>query len=324
MGSNMVRYILREYPEYEVLNFDKMTYAGNPENLKDVADSERYHFMEGDIADAEAVEKAFVKFQPDVVLNYAAETHVDRSILEPKSVLMTNVIGTFELLEAVRRHGTSKMVQISTDEVFGSIDEGAFNEESPFEPNSPYSAGKAGGDHLCRAYWVTYQTPVVVSHSCNFYGPYQFPEKVIPLFITNLLQGEKVPLYGDGLNVREWIYTEDHCRGIDRLLHDGKAGEIYNLGSGFEITNVDLTMKILELTGNDESMIEYVKDRPGHDRRYAIDHSKLTNELGWEPRMDFEQGLRATVEWYKANEAWWRPLKSGEYQEYYEKQYGDR
>jgi len=324
MGSNMIRYLLRTYPEYEVLNFDKLTYAANPNNLIEADGNPRYQFMKGDIADEIAVEEAFANFNPDVVLNYAAETHVDRSILDPKAFLMTDVVGTYQLLEAVKRHGTGKLVQISTDEVFGSIETGAFTEKSPFEPNSPYSAAKAGGDHLCRAYWVTYQTPVVVTHSCNFYGPYQYPEKVIPLFITNLLEGKKVPLYGDGLNVREWIYTEDHCRAVDRILHDGKAGEIYNIGSGEETTNLDLTNKILELTGNNESMIDYVKDRAGHDRRYAIDHTKLSNELGWEPKTSFTEGLAATVKWYLDNKEWWVPLKSGEYEDYYQKQYVDR
>lgn len=324
MGSNMVHYILREYPEYVVLNFDKMTYAGNEANLRDAVDHPNYFFMQGDIADEEVVEKAFIEFQPDIVLNYAAETHVDRSILDPKAFLMTDIVGTYVLLEAVKRHGTKKFVQISTDEVFGSIEKGAFTEKSSFEPNSPYSASKAGGDHLCRAYWVTYETPVVVTHSCNFYGPNQYPEKVIPLFITNLLEGKKVPLYGDGLHVREWIYTEDHCRAVDRIFHDGRPGEIYNIGSGQELSNVDLTHKILEHVGVGEEMIEYVKDRPGHDRRYAIDHSKLSTELGWNPEMHFDEGLEATVQWYRENEEWWKPLKSGAYLEYYKKQYEDR
>lgn len=324
MGSNMVRYILEKYPTYEVLNFDKLTYAGNLANLKDVEKNPRYRFMQGDIADEVAVTKAFEEFKPDVVVNYAAETHVDRSILDPKAFLMTDVIGSYTLLEAVRKFGTAKIVQISTDEVFGSIDDGHFTETSPFEPNSPYSAAKAGGDHLCRAYWVTYQTPVVVTHSCNFYGPYQYPEKIIPLFITNLLEGKKVPLYGKGENIREWIFTQDHCSAVDRILHDGKPGEIYNIGSGQESRNIDTAKKIFELIGVGDEMIEYVKDRAGHDLRYAIDHSKLTRELGWEPQVKFEDGLAQTVEWYKQNEEWWKPLKSGEYEEYYKKQYVTR
>lgn len=324
MGSNMVRYILEKYPTYEVLNFDKLTYAGNLANLKDVEKNPRYRFMQGDIADEVAVTKAFEEFKPDVVVNYAAETHVDRSILDPKAFLMTDVIGSYTLLEAVRKFGTAKMVQISTDEVFGSIDDGHFTETSPFEPNSPYSAAKAGGDHLCRAYWVTYQTPVVVTHSCNFYGPYQYPEKIIPLFITNLLEGKKVPLYGKGENIREWIFTQDHCSAVDRILHDGKPGEIYNIGTGHESRNIDTAKKIFELLGVGEEMIDYVKDRAGHDLRYAIDHTKLTRELGWEPQVKFEDGLAQTVEWYKQNEDWWKPLKSGEYEDYYKKQYVTR
>ncbi|MFH1426584.1 MAG: dTDP-glucose 4,6-dehydratase [Candidatus Kerfeldbacteria bacterium] len=324
MGSNMVHYLLRQYPEYKVLNFDKLTYAGNPANVKNIEKNPNYTFMQGDIADEEGVNKAFEEFKPDVVINYAAETHVDRSILDPKAFLMTDIIGTYTLLEAMRKYGTKKMVQISTDEVFGSIEEGAFTETSPFEPNSPYSASKAGGDHLCRAYWVTFETPVVVTHSCNFYGPNQYPEKLIPLFITNLIEGKKVPVYAKGENVREWIFTEDHCRAVDRILHDGKPGDVYNIGTGKELTNMEITNMILKALGVGEEMIEYVKDRPGHDFRYAIDCSKLTNDLGWKPSVEFEEGLQQTIDWYKNNEDWWKPLKSGEYMEYYKKQYQDR
>lgn len=325
MGSNMIHYLLRTYPDYHICNLDKLTYAGNLNNIRiPEGQDSRYSFVQGDIADEEIVEKVFSEFRPDVVVNYAAETHVDRSILDPKAFLMTDVVGSYVLLEAVKKHGTKKMVQISTDEVFGSITHGAFTETSPFEPNSPYSASKAGGDHLCRAYWVTYQTPVVVTHSCNFYGPYQYPEKLIPLFVTNILEGKKVPVYGEGKNIREWIFTEDHCSAVDRILHDGKPGEVYNIGTGTEIANIDLTKKILELMGVGEEMIEYVKDRPGHDLRYAIDHSKLSQELDWQPSFDFDHGLDQTIQWYKENEAWWKPLKSGEYMEYYKKQYEER
>ncbi len=324
MGSNMIHYLLASDPAATILNLDKMTYAGNPANLKDVHRNPQYQFMEGDISNERDVSRACETFQPDIIVNYAAETHVDRSILDPKAFLMTDVIGTYTLLEAVKKYRIKKMVQISTDEVFGSTAEGAFTEQSPFEPNSPYSASKAGGDHLCRAYWVTYQTPVVVTHSCNFYGPYQYPEKVIPLFITNLLEGKKVPLYGTGENVREWIFTQDHCSAVDRIMREGIPGEVYNIGTGHRISNKELTEQLLQLLDKGPEMIQHVQDRAGHDFRYAIDHSKLSKQLGWEPTVAFEDGLRRTVEWYKEHEAWWKPLKSGEYQTYYEQQYGNR
>lgn len=324
MGSNMIHYILREYPHYSVLNFDKLTYAGNLENLRDVVHDERYSFMQGDISHAEAVEKAFSEFAPDIVLNYAAETHVDRSIMDPAAFLFTDVIGTYTLLEAVKKHGTKKMVQVSTDEVFGSTEDGVFTEDSPFMPNSPYSAAKAGGDHLCRAYWVTYQTPVLVTHSCNFMGPYQFPEKFIPLAITNLLEGKTIPVYGKGENSREWIYTEDHCRAIDRIMHNGKVGEVYNIGTKNELKNIDVAKMIVAALGETEDKIEFVKDRLGHDFRYATDSSKLEKELGWRAEVSFKKALNQTIQWYKEHEEWWKPLKSGEHLEYFKKQYQER
>lgn len=307
IGSNFIRYILREYPNYEVINLDKLTYAGNLDNLKDIEGSERYEFVKGDICDEKIVDEV-VGRGVDAILNYAAESHVDRSIAGPKDFIMTEIIGTYNLLEAAKKHRVEKYVQISTDEVYGSIDEGAFTEEMPYAPNSPYSASKAGGDHLCRAYYVTYGLPVIVTHSCNVYGPYQYPEKIIPLFATNILRGKKVPLYGDGKNVREWIYTEDHCRAIDKILHEGRAGEVYNIGSGYEISNIELTKMVLdELSVGDEA-IEYVEDRLGHDRRYAIDSSKLKGELGWEPTYTFNDALADTVKWYQENEWWWKKL----------------
>jgi dTDP-glucose 4,6-dehydratase len=321
MGSHFIKYILEKYPKYEVVNFDNLTYAGNLDNLKQLEKNERYIFIKGDIANEKDLNDTVVKYRPDMIINYAAETHVDRSILDPKAFLMTDVLGTYNLLEATKKFGIQKMVQVSTDEVFGSIETGAFTEESNFLPNSPYSAAKAGGDLLCRAYFKTYQTPVVVTHSCNFYGTHQYPEKLIPLFITNLLEGKKVPLYGDGHQVREWIHTSDHCKAIDIILHQGGVGEVYNIGSGTEKTNLEITSLILSVFGLKEEMIERVKDRPGHDERYAIDHSKLTKELGWKPEKDFEIGLKETIEWYKENEWWWKKLKSGEYLEYYKKQY---
>ncbi|MBI2483728.1 dTDP-glucose 4,6-dehydratase [Candidatus Uhrbacteria bacterium] len=323
MGSNFIRYAAAAYPTYEICNLDALTYAGNPENLRDMEHNARYMFVHGRIEDEEAVEKIFKEFKPDAVINYAAETHVDRSIMDPAAFLRTEVLGTYTLLEAVRRHGTARYIQISTDEVYGSIEHGTFSEDAPFLPNSPYSAAKAGGDHLCRAYWQTYHTPVIVTHSCNYYGPYHYPEKIIPLFITNLLEEKNIPLYGDGTHVREWIYTEDHCRAIDVLLHEGAIGEAYNIGTGYEIANIDLAKNILALLGKNEKMIEPVLDRPGHDWRYALNSSKLRS-LGWKPRVSFDEGLSRTVEWFRTHEQWWKPLKSGTYLEYYHKQYTAR
>ncbi len=324
MGSNMIHYLFDSYPDVSIVNLDKLTYAGNLENLKDIEKDSRYTFIKGDIADKKLVDKVFKKYAFDLVLNYAAETHVDRSILDPSAFLMTDVIGTYNLLEAVKEYQVPKMVQISTDEVFGSIAEGAFTEQSPFEPNSPYSASKAGGDHLCRAYYVTYNTPVIVTHSCNFYGPYQYPEKFLPLFITNLLEGKHVPVYGNGQQVREWIYTTDHCKAVDTIAKKGVPGEVYNIGTEHRETNMAITKKILALVGKDESFIDYVKDRPGHDVRYAIDAGKLRNALGWKSEVSFDEGLKQTVEWYETHRDWWEKIKSGDYLKYYQKQYGKR
>lgn len=319
MGSNFIRHILKKYPDYSVVNLDKLTYAGNLDNLRDVEKNPQYRFVKGDIADEKIVNELVAGC--DAVINYAAETHVDRSILGPKDFIMTDVIGTYTLLEAVREHKTQRMVQISTDEVYGSIHDGKFSETHPFNPSSPYAASKAGGDLLCGAYIKTYKTPIIVTHSCNFYGAYQYPEKLIPLFITNLLEGKKVPVYGDGMNVREWIYVPDHCSAIDFLLHHGKDGEVYNIGTGYEKPNLEITNFIFKELSVGNEMIDYVKDRPGHDRRYAIDAKKLFS-LGWKPQFSFEDGLRQTVKWYKENEWWWKKLKSGEYLDYYKKQYG--
>lgn len=321
MGSNFIHYILKKYPDYEIINLDKLTYAGNLRNLSDIENNPRYEFVKGDISDPKIVHELISRV--DVVINYAAETHVDRSILAPQEFAQTDVIGTLTLLNAIREHGNRiKLVQISTDEVFGSIDDGKFNENSPFEPNSPYAASKAGGDLMCRAFWVTYKTPVIVTHSCNFYGPNHYPEKLIPLAITNLLEGKKVPVYGDGKQVREWIYTQDHCSAVDTILHKGREGEIYNIGTEREIENLETVKLILKFLNMDDSYIEFVKDRPGHDRRYSLDTSKLRNELGWKPEIEFEDGMESTVEWFKNNESWWKEIKSGEYQNYYMEQYG--
>jgi len=322
-GSNFIRHILKKYPNYQIVNLDKLTYAGNLENLKDIEGNSNYQFVKGDIADQRMVFKIARNQRLDAIVNYAAETHVDRSILDPDAFVKTDVVGTYNLLEAVKQFSIPKMVQISTDEVYGSIEKGKFNESSPIEPNSPYSASKASGDLLCRAYSKTYNLPVIVTHSCNFYGPYQYPEKLIPLFITNLLEGKKVPVYGHGQNIREWIYVLDHCWAIDFLLHKGVLGEVYNIGSGVEKKNLDITNLILKELEVGKEMIEYVKDRPGHDWRYAIDFSKL-KKLGWKPEYSFNEAIHETIRWYKNNEWWWKKLKSGEYLEYYKKQYINR
>ena len=321
MGSNFIRFILSKYKEYEVVNLDKLTYAGNLDNLKDIEDNPRYSFVKGDIADPKIVSEVVPGV--DAILNYAAETHVDRSIMWARDFAVTDVIGTLTLLEAVNTYKIPVMVQISTDEVFGSTEKGVFAEESPFLPNSPYSASKAGGDLMCRAFLKTYSTPVIVTHSVNFYGPYQYPEKVIPLFVTNLIEDKKVPLYGKGLNRRQWIYTEDHCRAVDVILHKGVAGEVYNITTGDEISNIELTKQILGELGKDKDSIEYVKDRPGHDFRYALTNDRL-QDLGWSPETSFTEGVKETVAWYRDNEWWWKKLKDAKYQEYYSKQYTER
>src|SRR3989338_547571 len=322
MGSNMIHYLLREYQDIEVVNFDDLTYAGNLESLTDIAQDPRYTFVKGNIVDPLAVDEAIAGV--DVVINYAAETHVDRSILEPRAFIDTNVYGVYNILEAVRKHKTSRYIQVSTDEVFGAVMEGESDEGSKFEPRSPYSASKAAGDHLCQAYAITYGVPVIVTHSCNFYGPYQFPEKLIPLFTMNLLEGKKVPVYGDGQQVREWIFTQDHCRAVDTIMRKGNPGEVYNIGTGYRVPNMEVIKQMLELTGRGEEALEYVADRPGHDRRYAVNSNKLRTELGWEPQVSFEEGLAKTVEWYKNNLDWVNRCRTGEYKEYYLKQYGNK
>ncbi len=322
MGSHFIKHVLKKYPDYKIINYDKLTYAGNPSNLREVENNSNYQFIKGDITDTKKVKE--VTKGVDTVINYAAETHVDRSILNAYDFAKTDVIGTLSLLDAVKENQVKKMVQISTDEVFGSIEEGSFTESSSFQPNSPYAASKAGGDLLCRAYFETHKVPVVVTHSCNFYGPNQYPEKLISLFITNLVENKKVPLYGDGLNVREWIFTSDHCEAIDTILHEGKVGQVYNIGTGEKIANKEIAELLVSNFGKDKSYIEPVKDRPGHDRRYSIDSTKLRKELSWEPKITFEEGIKMTIKWYQENEWWWKPLKSGAYEEYYKKQYQER
>lgn len=323
IGSNFVHYILRKYPNYQIVNLDLLTYAGNLENLKDLENNPNHRFIKGDICDAELVNK--LVGEVDMIVHFAAESHVDRSILDSKSFIQTNIIGTHTLLEAAKNNGNKRFHHVSTDEVFGSLgaNDPAFNEATPYDPRSPYSASKASSDHLARAYFHTYGLPITISNCSNNYGPYHFPEKLIPLFITNLMENKKIPLYGDGMNVRDWLFVEDHCSAIDAIIHRGKIGETYCVGGNSEKTNKEITYKILELMGQGEDMIEFVKDRPGHDRRYAIDATKIKNELGWEPYISFEDGIQKTVEWYRNNELWWKNIKSGDYKNYYKKQYGE-
>lgn len=325
MGSHFTKYILKKYSGAQAVVLDKLTYAGNLDNLKEVENSPNYKFIKGDIANKNDVKKALGS-GVDIIINYAAETHVDRSILEPDAFIKTDIFGTYNLLEATREGKVKKMIQISTDEVFGMIYDTnqEFNENSRFDPSSPYSASKAGGDHLCSAYFKTYGTPVITTHSCNFYGPNQYPEKLIPLFITNLLEGKKVPVYGEGKQFREWIYVDDHCRAIDLIMQNGKIGEVYNIGTRNRITNIEITKMILDILGKKGDSIEHIKERPGHDFGYAVNPDKLIKELGWKPEISFEKGLEQTIEWYKNNERWWKKIKTGEYLEYYKKQYVER
>lgn len=323
MGSNFLRFALRSYKDIQILNFDKLTYAGNPENLRDFEDDLRYKFVQGDITVKDQVDQYIREFRPDIIVNFAAETHVDRSIMDPAAFLKTDVFGTHNLLEAARKYNI-RMVQVSTDEVYGAVKIGEAAEDAPYVPRSPYSASKASADHLCYAYFVTYGTPVVITHSCNFYGPYQYPEKLIPLFITNLLEDKKVPVYGDGQQIREWIFTEDYCRALDVIAQKGTPGAIYNIGTGYRVPNLEVVRKILSALGKDEAQIEYVKDRPGHDRRYAVSHEKLRQEFGWEPKVSFDEGIAKTVQWYKNNKTWWGPLKSGDFSAYYKSWYTDQ
>jgi len=322
IGSNFIRHILSTYPDYSVVNLDLLTYAGNLENLRDIEKDARYRFVKGDITDKNLVND-LVK-EVDAIVHFAAESHVDRSILDSAAFIHTNIVGTHNLLEAAKNNALKRFHHVSTDEVFGALTPGdpPFDENTPYDPRSPYSASKAASDHLARAYFLTYGLPITISNCSNNYGPYQFPEKLHGLFITNLIEGKKVPVYGDGMQVRDWLYVEDHCRAIDLILHRGKIGETYCIGGASEKPNLAITKEILRLLNKGDEMIEYVKDRPGHDRRYAIDFSKIKNELGWEPQVDFAEGMRRTVEWYLAHEDWWKKIKNGEYLKYYEQQYG--
>ena len=315
--------MLRDRPNVRILNFDAMTYAGNPENVAAVATDSRYRFVHANICDAQAVESA-IGDGVDAIVNFAAETHVDRSILAPEEFLRTDILGTHVLLEAVRKHGIARYVQVSTDEVYGHVAAGESAEGDPLAPRSPYAASKAGGDLQTLAYYTTYGTPVLVTRGSNTYGPYQYPEKLIPLFVTNLIDDEPVPVYGDGLQVRDWLHVEDHARGILHVLEHGADGNVYNLGGSNARTNLEITRRLLAACGRTfETHVRHVLDRPGHDRRYALDSSKA-HGLGWKPQRDFESELEATVRWYRENEAWWRPIKSGTFAEYYKRQYAER
>jgi dTDP-glucose 4,6-dehydratase len=324
IGSNFILYWLNNHPQDFIVNLDKLTYAGNLENLQSVQNNQNYKFIHGDICDPKVASEAMQGI--DTVIHFAAESHVDRSITEPSSFVKTNVLGTQVLLDAALKNNVKRFHHISTDEVFGSLnlgDKNIFNERTVYSPRSPYSASKAGSDYLVRAYYYTYGLAITISNCSNNFGPYQFPEKIIPLAITNLLENKKVPVYGDGLYVRDWLYVEDHCRAIDLILQKGKVGETYCVGGLTEdINNLAVIKKIIKLLGKDESSIEFVKDRPGHDRRYALDWSKIKNELGWQPLHNFDERLEKTVRWYQENDTWWKNVKNGEYKEYYQKQYG--
>ena len=323
IGSNFLKYIVDKYPDYHFINLDALTYCGNLENLKDIEDCNNYSFVKGDIRDVEIVDK--IVSDCDYIVNFAAESHVDRSIEDPEIFIKSNILGTQVLLEAAKKHNIKKYLQISTDEVYGSLPkEGYFKETTPLQPNSPYSASKASADLMVRAYHNTFNLPVNITRCSNNYGPYQFPEKLIPLMISNALEDKPLPVYGDGLNIRDWLHVYDHCTAIDLVLHKGKIGEVYNIGGNNEKTNIDIVKLILKELNKSESLINFVKDRLGHDRRYAIDSSKIQNELGWKPKYTFEVGIIETINWYLDNKDWINQVKTGQYQEYYNKMYGDK
>ena len=327
IGSNFIIYILKNY-NYNIYNFDKLTYAGNLENLIEIENHPNYKFIKGDICDIEQVEDTISKYKIDTMINFAAESHVDRSILGAREFIVTNVLGTQVLLDAVKKLGLEKYLQVSTDEVYGSLPEDRkdlkFKENNPITTNSPYSASKASADLLCNAYYHTHKLPVLITRCSNNYGPYQFPEKLIPLMIAKALDGEKLPVYGDGKNVRDWLFVKDHCSAICEVLHKGKIGDIYNIGGNNEWYNIDIVKLILKKLNRGEEQINYVKDRPGHDRRYAIDSSKIMTELGWKPEYQFNEGIEHTINWYVKNEQWWRKVMSGDYLKYYENNYKNK
>ncbi len=320
IGSNFIRHILHTYPDYRIINLDKLTYAGNPANLKDVETYPRYGFVRGDVCDEELVDSVLSR-RPDAIIHFAAESHVDRSIQGAHDFVRTNIFGTHVLLEAARTHKIERFIHISTDEVYGSRKDGRFSEDDHLKPSSPYSASKAGSDLLVQAFVKTFAFPAIITRSSNNFGPHQYPEKFISLAITNLMEDKKIPLYGDGRNIRDWIYVRDNCEAIDVVLHKGREGETYNIGGGNEYANIEVLRMILDEFGKGEEYIEFVKDRPGHDARYALDTTKIREHLGWEPRRSFREALRDKIAWYQNNEEWWRPIKRGEFARYYKKQY---
>lgn len=325
IGGNFVHYMLKKYPNYEIVCLDKLTYAGNLSTLEGVMDNPNFTFCKGDIADSEFVDKLFTEHKFDIVVNFAAESHVDRSIENPQIFLITNIIGTQVLMDACRKYGNIRYHQVSTDEVYGDLPldrpDLFFKEDTPIHTSSPYSSSKAGADLLVLAYYRTFGLPVTVSRCSNNYGPYHFPEKLIPLMISRALANESLPVYGNGLNVRDWLYVEDHCRAIDLIIHKGKIGEVYNVGGHNEKSNIDIVKTILKLLGKSEDLITFVEDRKGHDMRYAIDPTKIHNDLGWLPETKFEDGIKKTIDWYLNNKKWWKDIISGEYKEYYNKMY---
>ncbi|MCK4940969.1 dTDP-glucose 4,6-dehydratase [candidate division WOR-3 bacterium] len=321
IGSNFIRYFSKKHPSYEVVNVDKLTYAGNLENLKGFEKKKKYRFIKADISNAAQMKKVFRRFGPDAVINFAAETHVDRSVSAPAPFIKTNIQGVGVLLNCAFEYGVKKFLQISTDEVYGSILRGKFRETGMLDPSSPYSASKAAADGLVIAYYKTFKFPVLITRSSNNYGPYQFPEKFIPLIIFNALKKKKIPLYGDGMHVRDWIYVEDNCKAVDMVFHKGKIGEIYNIGGQYERTNTYVVKKILHTLKKPSGLITHVKDRPGHDRRYALSISKIKRELGWQPRISFEKGLMKTIQWYRDNSEWLNNTQTGAYRSFYRKYY---
>jgi dTDP-glucose 4,6-dehydratase len=324
IGSAFVRNMIARHPDYTIIVLDKLTYAGNLDNLLPVHDAPQYRFERGDIADRRTVERVVETHNVDTVVNFAAETHVDRSILEPDAFIQTDVVGLYVLLDVARQMGVKRLHHVSTDEVYGSISEGFFREGDPLEPNSPYAASKAGGELMVRAYNVTYGMHTSVTRGSNTFGPYQYPEKVAPFFITEAIDDRPLPLYGDGMQVRDWLYVDDHCDAIDTVLHKGAPGAVYNVGGEHEMHNIDVTHFILNALDKPESLIRYVADRPGHDRRYALTNDRIQAELGWKPQHSFEEAMQATIRWYQENDWWWRKIKTGEYLEYYKRQYADR
>nr|WP_238626112.1 dTDP-glucose 4,6-dehydratase [Aggregatilinea lenta] len=324
IGSEFARRMIANHPSYKVVVFDKLTYAGNLDNLLPISENPNYAFVQGDITDHAAVERTLEEHAIDAIVNFAAESHVDRSILNPDAFIQTDVVGVYVLLESARKLGINRFHHVSTDEVYGSIPEGTFREGDSLEPNSPYAASKAGGEMMLRAYHVTYGMHTTVTRGSNTFGPYQYPEKIAPFFITEALDDRPLPLYGDGMQVRDWLYVGDHCDAIDTVLHKGAPGEIYNVGGEHELHNIEVTHFILQALGKPETLIRHVADRPGHDRRYALTNDKIRRELGWSQQHTFEEAMAATVEWYRQNEWWWRKIKTGEYLDFYKAQYAER